>query len=242
MRSRRLFPLSAAGAARACLWHFETFNSVDSLVQFRAGINAVHEFHGAAKPAEKGLARVVVQAARKLKGRPRQQKMRLTVEIVQACVATLVRDDSEVWELVLALYIVLMFVTFNRWVDMTALRIDGMLNRDGWIGLFVGLSKTDQVFKGRWQAIGRTGKFTCPVMLLRRVLRETGWKSGFLFRRCLRRGATRTNEGARRFQPRWGRSETQCKKSDYNVYRDLFLNVLVRVGGGAWTKKQAAEC
>ena len=184
-----------------------------------------------------------MQAARKLKGRPRQQKMRLTVEIVQACVATLVRDDSEVWELVLALYIVLMFVTFNRWVDMTALRIDGMLNRDGWIGLFVGLSKTDQVFKGRWQAIGRTGKFTCPVALLRRVLRETGWKSGFLFRRCLRRGATRTNEkGARRFQPRWGRSETQCKKGDYNVYRDLFLNVLVRVGGGAWTKKQAAEC
>ena len=243
VRSRRLFPLSAAGAARACLWHFETFNSVDSLVQFRAGINAVHEFHGAAKPAEKGLARVVVQAARNLKGRPRQQKMRLTVEIVQACVATLVRDDSEVWELVLALYIVLMFVTFNRWVDMTALRIDGMLNRDGWIGLFVGLSKTDQVFKGRWQAIGRTGKFTCPVTLLRRVLRETGWKSGFLFRRCLRRGATRTNEkGARRFQPRWGRSETQCKKGDYNVYRDLFLNVLVQVGGGAWTKKQAAEC
>ena len=104
-----------------------------------------------------------MQAARKLKGRPQQQKMRLTVEIVQACVATLVRDDSEVWELVLALYIVLMFVTFNRWVDMTALRIDGMLNRDGWIGLFVGLSKTDQVLLQRAMAGDRAhGKVHVP--------------------------------------------------------------------------------
>ena len=97
----------------------------------------------------------------------------------------------------------------------------------------MGLSKTDQVFKGRWQAIGRTGSFTCPVALLLRVLKETGWTSGYLFRRIIRKGATRTNEtGPRRFQPGWGGPEERCRKPAYNVYRDLFLRTLVRVGRG----------
>ena len=107
----------------------------------------------------------------------------------------------------------------------------------------MGLSKTDQVFKGRWQAIGRTGSFTCPVALLLRVLKETGWTSGYLFRRIIRKGATRTNEtGPRRFQPRWGGPEERCRKPAYNVYRDLFLRTLVRVGRGKITMEQARSC
>ena len=63
-----------------------------------------------------------------------------------------------------------------------------------------------------------------------------------MFRRIIRRGATRTKEsGPKRFRPKFGKAEARCGKSDYNVYRYLFLDALVRMSGNTLTRKGAAK-
>ena len=69
----------------------------------------------------------------------------------------------------------------------------------------------------------------------------TGWKSGFMFRRIIRRGATRTKETCpKRFQPKFGGAEEKCGKTDYNVYRELFLDALSRASGGTLSRSEVA--
>ena len=259
-----IFPLSVFDGARALRFELDRARSVSAATAFRAGVNAVHAFHNEQSPfpAGRGLSFSLMQAAKRLLGRPVHQKLRLTVDIVRAVVAIYVRRNSDEWELVVAMFIVLQVATFNRWSDMTMIRTDAMLvrrrgvpgitNMSGYdlacatgvttVCIFLAGSKTDRTWKGRWQAIGATGHSTCPVRLLQKVLLRRGRTAGWLIRPIHRRGAWQRGPGGiREFRPTFGSVKTKCGKSQYPIYRDLYLKALVAVSRGTMTVQRAAS-
>ena len=260
----RLIPLSEFHMARAMGDLLVWKRSISAVRSFRAGVNAVHLLHCLPAPAPAGsaLASVVVSASKRLLGKPAVQRSRLTIPIIRQVVSQYVRVDSKEWELELALFFVLQMATFNRWNDMTALRTDSMLvllkgqavprvlslaqfsraTNVAAVFLFLAGSKTDRSWKGRWQGVGASGKMTCPVRLLQRVL-SSRVAPGYLFRAILRKGAWKRGlQGEKVFSPTMGLGLTRCGGAQYRVYRDLFVKTLVSVAAGSLTYKQVASC
>ena len=98
----------------------------------------------------------------------------------KACTSASLMDIRSVAAALLA------FAAFLRFDELVSLHISDIYFKDNYMDIFIESSKTDQYRDGAWVPVARSGKPTCPVVMLLRYFNMTGFDKSddgsFLFR------------------------------------------------------------
>lgn len=181
-------------------------------------INSVHRLHGLPEPSGH-LSTAVLSAIRRRRGRPPVRAKALPVKLLKKLVRRWGATGAPLYQLMIATVALTGFAGFFRLGELLALKVgDVVFTREG-MKVFVEVSKTDQYRVGAWVLIAK-GAGTCPVRLMKRYIRRSGFaKDEFLFRTIWRR--TVQTEGA----PSLGKKP--LRSAGFHQY---FRQVLVELG------------
>ena len=150
-----------------------------------AAIATHHEVAGCGQPPTKhALCKAVRQAAKRRLGiQVTHRKEPLAATVVVQLVQQIAAPEAPLLELMMALYASLCFAGFLRFDDAVQLRVRDITFGEGFAQLQLRKRKNDQFREGTTVSLAAGATAACPVTLLQRFIRESGWgPESFLFR------------------------------------------------------------
>jgi hypothetical protein len=154
-------------------------------VEAQQAIKYVHEICEMADPSNSALAKSAVAFARRILSRPAVKSRKLTADVVRALAKKFANTSDVGWHMVYVT-VLIGFLGFLRWDDITYIHIEFMVFHETHVALFILKSKTDQRAFGHWVVIARTGGDTCACTQLEKLIAKTGITSGIIPRRVQR--------------------------------------------------------
>jgi hypothetical protein len=165
-------------------------------------------------PTKSALSKAVVAFARRILSRPARKSRKLTATVIRSLAKKFANTSDVGWHMIYVTVLV-GFLGFLRWDDITHIPLELIRFYDSHMALFIVKSKTDQKAAGHWVLIARTGGDTCAVTQCEKLIANSGICVG-----PIPRIVQRTKKGATL-------TERPLK---YNRFLELMREMLTRCG------------
>jgi site-specific recombinase XerD len=165
-----------------------TVGSFASISQFLSALSWAHNLKGHVSPVRDPVVVEVVSGIKRQLACPTIRKEPFSTENIKSLFK--IMNTSSLTDIRNTTLIVLAFVAFLRFDEVTNILVKDISFKDSHIELAIPKAKTDQLRQGNVVVIASTGGYSCPVSLLSRYMKSAGFSkskrdSNFLFTRVI---------------------------------------------------------
>ena len=165
-----------------------TVGSFASISQFLSALSWAHNLQGYVSPVRDPVVVEVVSGLKRQLACPTVRKEPFSTENIKSLFK--IMNTSSLTDIRNTTLIVLAFVAFLRFDEVTNILVKDLSFKDSHIELAIPKAKTDQLRQGNVVVIASTGGDTCPVWLLSLYMKAAGFHkskrdSSFLFTRVI---------------------------------------------------------
>lgn len=189
--------------------------STSSVLSTKYAVSWAHRKALLPDPTTHPLVVQVCEACRRVYSKPVKKKKPLSALNVQDIARQFGAPGTSLRHLQGVVIVVLGFVGFLRWNDLSQIQVEGIRVHKRYMSVFLEKRKNDQFHKGNYVYFHRSDALSCPVSVVERFLLRSGLTSGPLLREIVGSGH---------------REHVSCHKLKYSSARWQILKMFKAIG------------